>query len=147
MKTICAWCGGTISVQCSHCSAPLIAATAIGGTFGFFGDAMVCLNGETPEIYSRQVIERMPVSHGLCDRCRELPKETRDALLIERRKHDRAIPNEGALEEIVRETTAAQDHERETRAHQTAHQKRGPMGVSREPTTTPQPNPKKGGTP
>jgi hypothetical protein len=143
MKTICAWCGSTLRIACSHCNAPLIAASAIGGTFGFYGDAMVCLNGETPEVYSRQAIDHMPVSYGLCDRCAALPKETRDALLIERHKHDRAIPNEGALEEIVRETTAAQDHEQSTRSLR----KRGPTGVSREPTPPAPVDRKKGGTP
>jgi hypothetical protein len=140
MKTICAWCGSTVSVNCNHCGAPLTVTSYVGSTFDT--DAMVCFNGQTPLIYSRQAIEAMPITHGICKNCRALPEETRDALLIERRRENKSLPNAGEQAEII--AAPQNPHEAETRSgvrgilgkNQPPAEQRGPTGVSAAPTVT-----------
>jgi hypothetical protein len=146
VKILCAWCGSTIQVRCNHCNAPLVAASVLGGTFGFYGDAMICLNGETPVVFAPHSIEKMDKTYGLCDACAELPADERDALIKIRRTKDRSIPDDSTLSTLMQEIEAANKHERETRAinRQKTKQelrpneprkKRGPTGVTRSATT------------
>jgi len=92
MKVLCAWCGSTIQIRCNHCNAPTIAANILGGSFGLYGDAMVCLNGETPVVFTQVAIDRMENTYGLCDPCAELPADQRDAMIKIRRAKDHEIP-------------------------------------------------------
>jgi hypothetical protein len=128
MKTICAWCGSTISVNCDHCGAPLLEANTQGSTWRTFGqNNMVCLNGLTPMIYSEEAIDRMPLSHGLCKRCSQLPEEERASLIEKRRQADRSLPSAQDLDTIVAEREGSELHEQATRRanraaiHFTAH--------------------------
>jgi hypothetical protein len=77
MKTLCAWCGSTISINCDHCGSPLIAADYVGCTFTTDTKAMLCLNGQTPLVYSTTSILTMTTSHGLCQPCSKLTEEER----------------------------------------------------------------------
>ena len=103
MRIICAWCAQLISTTCEHCNGVLISARALGGTFGFYGDCMICLNGETPIVYTQRTIEQMKPTHGICPACAELPREIRDALLAERRRQNPRLPSAADLDAIVRE--------------------------------------------
>jgi len=135
MKVLCAWCGSTIQIRCNHCNAPTIAANILGGSFGLYGDAMVCLNGETPVVFTQIAIDRMEKTYGLCDRCAELPADQRDAMIKIRRAKDHEIPNDPNLNQLLLEIEATNTHERETRAHKPPHKKRGPKGVTQSATT------------
>jgi hypothetical protein len=86
VKTICAWCGKDIGSTCDHCNGKLLRAATLGGTLAFYGEALVCLNGETPIIYLQSALDAMPTSHGICNECLDLPSETRDAILLEHRR-------------------------------------------------------------
>jgi hypothetical protein len=128
VKTVCAWCGATIEVRCEHCGENLVTARAIGGTFGFYGDAMVCLNGETPVIYTEFALQRMNQTHGICESCSRLPSTERDARLTERRlalapRERAALPSAADLDVIADESRIAE-----------ATKKRGPTGVTRSAT-------------
>jgi hypothetical protein len=126
MRTLCAWCGGTISVTCTHCNVPLTHST-YAGTYLDSG-AMICLNGQSPIIYSPRAIETMETSHGMCPYCAALPPQTRDAQLAKRRAYDKQIPNDQALQNTIAE-------------------KRGPTQVPAAPTDTRKPTDKKAGKP
>jgi hypothetical protein len=121
-------------VRCSHCNAPLIAANVLGGTFGFYGDAMICLNGETPIVFSQHSLEKIEKTYGLCEKCAALPKDEREAMIKIRRAADRSIPDDFRLSMLMQEIEAANKHERETRAHRRPQEKRGPTGVTRSAT-------------
>ncbi len=114
MKIICAWCGSAISINCNHCGAPLLATNYAGGTFE--PDAMVCLNGETPLIYTQGAIDRMEISHGLCQVCAGLDEAERDAMLRRRRDADARLPSAEDLDRIVEERETAAAHEASSRA-------------------------------
>lgn len=73
MKTVCAWCGSPIGINCDHCGAPLLSANYIGCTITTDTAAMMCLNGETPLVYTARAIEAMQTSHGLCKQCAAPP--------------------------------------------------------------------------
>lgn len=115
MKTICAWCGSTISVTCNHCGAPLLHTNYAGSTYSTQGAAMVCLNGLTPLIYSQFSIEAMEISHGICEPCSKLTNAERDALIVKRREADPRAPDNAALARISAEPHPGPAHERETR--------------------------------
>ncbi len=134
VKTLCAWCGSTIEIRCNHCNAPTIAANVLGGTFGLYGDAAICLNGETAVVFTQAAIDRMEKTYGLCDRCAELPADERDAMIKIRRAKDREIPGPEALALTMQQIESANKHERQTRAHKLPHEKRGPTGVTRSAT-------------
>jgi hypothetical protein len=125
MRVICAWCGQPAGIRCEHCNDPLIHAQALGGTFGLWGDVMICLAGPTPLVYSHESIEKMDTTHGMCQKCAALPEETRDALLIERRREKRILPSAADLDAIVREQ----------QIREATRQKRGPTEVTKSATT------------
>ncbi len=136
MKTICAWCGSPISTNCDHCGAPLLTTQITGSTFGFgTQDAMVCLNGLTPVVYTGDAIDRMTVSHGMCARCLNLKEDERSQLVHARRQLDAGLPSAADLERIVAKRENVESHEQETRRANRS-EKRGPTGVSRPPTPT-----------
>jgi hypothetical protein len=144
MKTLCAWCGSTIRVNCDHCGAPLLSANYIGCTITTDTAAMICLNAETPLVYTARAIERMHTSHGICQKCRELPEKERDALLAARRVEDQSIPRSADLVGILSQSQVATDHEQSTRALRQAHrqlqiQTQTPPAKKRGPTP---PNPR-----
>jgi hypothetical protein len=134
MREICAWCGSTMQIRCSHCNAPLAAANVLGGSFGFYGDAMICLNGETPIVFSRHSLEKIEKTYGLCETCAALPKDEREAMIKIRRAADRSIPDDNAIARTMQEIESTNKHERETRAHRRPQEKRGPTGVTRSAT-------------
>jgi len=158
MKTICAWCGSTIQVRCDHCGAPLTPTSVVGASLLFSErDAMTCLNGMTPILYSAQAIEHMEKNHGICKNCAALPPNERDARLARRRQFEfhNGLPSAADLDAIVAEREIAAKHESDTRAadratiHHAAHnpptptQKRGPTGVTRSATVRVPATPKK----
>jgi len=128
MKTICAWCGSVISVNCDHCGAPLLEANTQGSTWATFGqNNMVCLNGLTPVIYTQEAVDRMTVSHGLCKSCENLPEQERAKLIEKRRQADGSLPSSNDLDIIAAEREGGELHEQSTRRanraaiHFTAH--------------------------
>jgi hypothetical protein len=135
VRTLCAWCGSTIAVRCNHCNAPLATSNFLGGTFAFYRDAMICLNGETPLIYSADTVAHMEKTYGLCQPCQSIPADERDAMLKARRAIDKSIPNDTDLAAIAREIEITNRHEQETRRHRGPHEKRGPTVVTRSATT------------
>jgi hypothetical protein len=143
MKIACAWCGSVIRVCCDHCGAPLIATTVLGASLPFAErDAMTCMNGLTPILYTGQAIAAMPISHGICKNCKGLPEATRDALLAERRKANAQLPTPSHQAEIIQAANNPNRHEEETRSldrilsrpHDRSLENRGPKGVSRATT-------------
>jgi hypothetical protein len=147
MKTICAWCGNTIAITC-HCGAPLTVTTYIGSTFD--QGAMVCFNGETVLTYSKNAIEAMPTTFGMCMPCGLLTHEELDQRLLQRRKTDPTLPDHAAALDIAAANAKAATHEGQTRAadraaiHHSAHtKKRGPTVVPAPPTDTPPDDTKK----
>jgi hypothetical protein len=69
MRTVCAWCGKLIAAKCPHCNAALTPAGIATGVALPLGEAFVCLNAQTPIIYTARAIELMEASHGICTEC------------------------------------------------------------------------------
>jgi hypothetical protein len=144
VKTLCVSCGSTISVNCDHCGAPLLPTNLAHSTFFdalTHSDDMVCLNGLTPIIYTQQTIDRTPINYALCETCKALPREEREALAAKRRLADPRLPSAADLDIIVAERDLATKHETETRGTDRTevilhrHEKRGPTRVTRSATT------------
>jgi DNA/RNA endonuclease G (NUC1) len=129
MKTICGYCGSPISITC-HCGAPLMPTDYVGSTFD--RGAMVCVNGETAQLYTLEAIERMQVSHGLCESCSNLTNNQRDALVLKRREADQELPTPADMNAQIAERQIGETHEQRTRRayraaiHFTAHVPRQP---------------------
>ena len=134
MKTICAWCGSTISVNCEHCGEKLIPAITIGGTFALYGDALICLTSETPMVYSKDAVQRMAITHGLCETCSRLPSTERDALLTQRRLTDPRLPSAADLDAIAAEQRISEATKDAAPHLEYFHEKRGPTDVPRRAT-------------
>jgi hypothetical protein len=136
VKTICAWCQKTIQVRCEHCNGVLIEARAIGGTFGFYGEAMICLNGETPIVYTDTAVRAMQTTHEICQDCAELPAEIRDGIIAARRAEKAKLPSAADLDKIIEE-----------RRIKEATEKRGPTEVPRSATIRAEDRPDKSHAP
>lgn len=143
MKTLCVSCGSTVSVNCDHCGAPLLPTNLSHSTFFdvlTHAEEMVCLNGLTPIVYTHHAIDAMQIAYSLCDKCKALPLDERQALATKRRLADPRLPSAADLDAVCAERELAENHEQATRRATRAaglldpEEKRGPTRVTRSAT-------------